>query len=123
MMLRGGPPRPNPGGVVTILFFFMYLGLVGAGCRYPGETTETPSTSLIRKSTMLTQDEAIEVARRAIAGKVELQKGSHVTVERKGDAYVVTFVRIDPPGTRGPDYDARVTIDADTGKVTELLGG
>lgn len=40
--------------------------------------------------------------------------------ERRFPFFVVTFTRNDPPGTRGPDHDARVLVDAHTGKVTEL---
>lgn len=128
MMSRGDPQgldmigRLLRRGVVPIHFIDLSLGLVGAGCQEPAETTAVPGTSLNRKSTMLTSDEALAIARKAIAGKAELQKGAPVSVERKDGAYVVTFVHINPPGTRGPDYDARVTIDAETGKVTELLG-
>lgn len=68
-------------------------------------------------------ERALEIARRAIAGKVELTSPGSVEVERKGRAYVVTFKRNNPPGVRAADYDARVAIDAHTGDVIELLGG
>lgn len=69
------------------------------------------------------QERAVEIARGAIAGKVTLTSTASLRVERKGATYVVTWERHDPPGTRGPDFDARVTIDAQTGAVLELLGG
>jgi hypothetical protein len=65
---------------------------------------------------------ALAIARNAIAGKVELQAGSPVTVVRRKNCYVVTFVHRLPPGVRGPDYDAEVTIDGRTGEVLEVLG-
>jgi hypothetical protein len=66
---------------------------------------------------------AIEIARRSISGKVELSSTATTKVERDGNNYVVTFVRSVPAGVRTADYDARVTIDARTGKVVDVLGG
>lgn len=72
---------------------------------------------------MISKEEAIQSARTALQGNVDLSPGGGVEVVQRGDVYVVTFTRNDPPGTRGPAYDAQVTVDARTGKVTELLGG
>jgi len=71
---------------------------------------------------VITSDEAIEIARRATVGKATLQEGAPIHVERKGDRFVVVFVHHNPPGVRGPDYDAKVTIDADAGHVIQILG-
>jgi hypothetical protein len=67
--------------------------------------------------------EIVAIARKAIEGKVEPQQGAPVTVERKGDVYVVTFTHVNPPGSLGPDFDARVTIRADNHEVIEIMGG
>lgn len=72
---------------------------------------------------MITESSAIEIAEKAIEGKVELQEGSHIVAKLQKGRYIVTFVRVNPPGVRGPDYDARVTIDAKTGDILEILGG
>ena len=71
----------------------------------------------------ISESEALAVARNAIAGKVNLQEGSPVRIDHRKDRYVVTFVHHLPPGIRGPDYDAEVTIDDQTGEVLKLLGG
>jgi len=75
------------------------------------------------KCVMITESVAIEIAQEAIVGKVEVQDENLVTVTLEGDRYIVTFERDNPPGVRGPDYDAKVTIDAESGDVLEILGG
>ncbi|MBW4644930.1 MAG: PepSY domain-containing protein [Goleter apudmare HA4340-LM2] len=72
---------------------------------------------------MITQDQAIEIAKQEIQGKVEPQQDAPIKVELKDNRYIVVFEHINPPGTRGPDYDAKVTIDGNSGKVLEILGG
>ena len=71
---------------------------------------------------MISEAEAIEIARRAIVGKVSLQEDAPIRVQRRRSRYTITFIHINAPGVRGPDYDARVTIDARTGEVYEILG-
>lgn len=71
---------------------------------------------------MLTRDEAVDRAITAARELLDVPEDSAPDVVEQGQ-YVVTFPRSDPPGTRGPDYHARVTIDAVTGAVIELLGG
>jgi uncharacterized membrane protein YkoI len=72
---------------------------------------------------MTTKSEAIEIAKKAIEGKVKPQENCPITVERKKFRYIITFVHINPPGVLGPDYDAKVTIDVQTGQVLDILGG
>jgi hypothetical protein len=69
----------------------------------------------------ITPSEAERIAREAIEGIVDLTGGA-VTVEAHDGCYVVTFGRNDPPGVRGPDFDAKVTLDRQTGEVLEILG-
>ncbi len=110
--------------VASVHFSCSCLGLIVAGCQEPVSlATGSGSHPDNQQSGSSMEDKAIAIARQAIAGKVNLQKGAPVTVERKGDAYVVTFVLILPPGTRGPDYDAQVTIDAATWEVVKILAG
>ena len=66
---------------------------------------------------------AVEIARAALPGKVDLPADARAEVERRGERYVVTFPITLPPGVRGADYHARVTIDASSGAVLEILGG
>jgi hypothetical protein len=68
------------------------------------------------------RERAIDLTRRALAGKVDLPPAAPVTVELRGDRYVVTFPIPPRPGVRGADYHARVTLDAATGAVLEILG-
>jgi hypothetical protein len=65
---------------------------------------------------------AVEIANEAILGKAEVSPTSTVSVEKRGQSYVVTYVRHNPPDVLTADYDARVIIDARTGEVLELLG-
>jgi hypothetical protein len=69
---------------------------------------------------VISEEEAIRAAREALAGNVELSPGGGVEVARQDAVFIVIFTREDPPGTCGPVYDARVEVDACTGKVTDL---
>jgi hypothetical protein len=71
---------------------------------------------------VITPEEAVDAARRALPGLAEVPEDGPIETVRRRGRYVVTFVRVNPPGVRGPDYDARVTIDARTGGVLEVLG-
>jgi hypothetical protein len=71
----------------------------------------------------MTESQAIAKARQAIAGKITPQDGAPVQILRVDGNYVVTFVHVNPVGTRGPDFEARVHIDAETGEVVGLLAG
>jgi uncharacterized membrane protein YkoI len=75
-----------------------------------------------KRSGMIPKSAAIDIAKKAIQGKAELQEDAPITVQLQKGRYVITFVHINPPGTLGPDYDARVTIDAKTGEVLDILG-
>jgi hypothetical protein len=71
---------------------------------------------------VITEEEAVELARHAVVGKSTLEPGGPVETRREGDSFVVTFVHVNAPGVRGPDFDAQVTIDASSGEVTRILG-
>jgi uncharacterized membrane protein YkoI len=72
---------------------------------------------------MIDEEQALAIAKQAIAGHVELQDNAHVDITVEDDTYVVTFIHDLPPGTLGADYDAQVRIDAYTGDVIEILLG
>jgi len=73
---------------------------------------------------LITRTDAIRVAREEIGRtRIGLQKGAPVTVDLVDGIYIVTFKRVNPPGVRGPDFDARISIRADTGKVTKIEVG
>ncbi len=62
-------------------------------------------------------------SKKAIEGGIKPQENSPIEAELRDDRYVVTFVCIWPPETLGPDYSAKVTIDARSGEVLEILAG
>jgi hypothetical protein len=68
---------------------------------------------------MISEALAISKAREAIAGRITLQEGAPVEVRSQGGHYVVTFIHMNPPHTLGPDFDAQVHIDAETGELVE----
>ena len=72
---------------------------------------------------MITRDEAIEIAKKAIEDGIATVPDAPIEVAYQDDQAIVTFVCILPPGTRGPDYDAQVTMDACSGEVLEVLAG
>lgn len=75
----------------------------------------------VKKEAMITKSRAIEIATAATKGKVAIQEGAPITVELKGQDYIVTFGWIPPKGIKGPvlgpDFSAKVTLDAFTGSV------
>ena len=97
------------------------LALGSFGCR--DATVPTQSIPAAGSRPMISETEAVAKARAAIQGKIIPQVGAPVEVRLQGDDYVVTFVHVNPPGTRGPDYEAQVHLNARTGEVTALLFG
>jgi hypothetical protein len=99
-MLSGGRRRRNSPSrylIASVRFTSSFLCLVIAGRQDPIQTaTVLGSPSNSQNSAMMMKEKAIAIARQAIKGKGELQKGSPVTVECKGSLYVVTFVHINP---------------------------
>lgn len=71
----------------------------------------------------ITPDDAVQIAVSACQGRVTLHNPKSARVSRDGAAYIVAFPSRLAPGTRGPDYDAKVRIDANSGQVLEVLGG
>ncbi len=76
-----------------------------------------------RQDVRISREAAVDAAREAAGQHVVIPEGGEVRIE-EGDAHlVVEFVRPRTPGERGPDYEARVTVDARTGEVLDILGG
>ncbi|MDM0112225.1 hypothetical protein QTI66_08690 [Variovorax sp. J22R133] len=73
--------------------------------------------------TDITDDRAIEIASKAIDGKVKRQAGAPIELRRSGGRITVTFVHETPPDELGTDYDAQVELDAATGDVLQLRVG
>lgn len=71
---------------------------------------------------MISASQAIGIAHAAITNTVDLQAGAPITAVLSAKTYVVTFWLELPPDTLGPDYSAKVTIDAFTGAVLFILG-
>jgi hypothetical protein len=75
----------------------------------------------------LDDQHAIDLARKAIVGKAKSDDDAPITVTHKRNMLhklvIVEFGAYNPPGTRGPDFAARVTLDAKTGEVKDLQVG
>lgn len=69
---------------------------------------------------MLTRDEAVGIAGKAVEGTFESHELARIDVELVDDRYIVTFVLIVPPLTVGSGF-VQVTLDARTGEVLERL--
>ena len=68
---------------------------------------------------MITQQEAIAIARREVEDALQ-GADTPVEAELKDGQYVVEFKYAWPPGTRGPSF-VRITVDASSGEVLERL--
>ncbi|MFC1860712.1 hypothetical protein ACFLYL_00300 [Chloroflexota bacterium] len=72
---------------------------------------------------MITQDEAIAIARKALKGKVKTEEDAPVEVEPAGNRYIIRFRRLLPLGVRGSDIAAEVIVGARSGRVFRVLAG
>ena len=72
--------------------------------------------------TTMTREKAIETARAACAGKVAIPENAPVRISEADGKVTVIFVQELPPGALGGDYHAKVTLDATSGEVMEILG-
>jgi len=76
-----------------------------------------------KQTNMITESDAIDIAKKTIKSKATPQDGSPITSELKDNTYIITFIHKNPPGVKGADYDARVVIDVTTGEVKQFLVG
>jgi hypothetical protein len=71
----------------------------------------------------ISEARAVEIARAAVRDKCEIQPGSPIEISYSKGRYIVTFKHLNPPGIRGADFDAQVTLNASSGEVIAVLGG
>lgn len=83
------------------------------------QTTQSQRKAVIP----ITEKEAVELAKKTVAGAMQLRPDTKITIEKTNEQLVVTFGGPPPPGVRGADYDARVVINPNTGKVEKFLVG
>jgi len=65
---------------------------------------------------------AVRLAADAIAGKISPGDGAKVSVQCIGDVWHVEW-KVPGDHGRGPDFEARVTIDGASGEVLSILAG
>lgn len=76
------------------------------------------------KLRMISRQDALEAARESIRGRMKYDETRETHVELEDGQYIVTFpIRELGPTERGPDYAARVWVDAWTGDVVNVLAG
>jgi len=68
------------------------------------------------------EDTAVSIAAEAIQGKLTPRPGAEVSAMLNEGTWTVEWT-CPPDGRRGPDFEARVEIDAATGEVTSILAG
>lgn len=71
---------------------------------------------------MISEEQAVSIAKEAVEGKIVVGPENQAEVSLVANEYVVIFKNSPGPLVPGPDYVARVTIDAKTGKVKQILG-
>ena len=82
----------------------------------------SPSTQSAT-SDMISKQAALEIAKKEIHGAMNYTKSLAIRVELQDATYIVTFPFYLPPNACGPEYAARVWIDAKTGEVRNFLVG
>jgi len=94
-----------------------------AGCsQRPAEIEPAPQ---VESTTPIPREQAIAIATKA--HNMAYDRSGQIEVELKNGQYIVTFPidKSTKPGTRyrGPDYAARIWLDAKTGEVLEAKVG
>jgi hypothetical protein len=69
----------------------------------------------------ITHAAALEIADEAVRDHVTIADAAPVRIMDDGEHIVIEFTRPLAAGERGPDYAARVTLDAQTGVILEIL--
>jgi predicted small secreted protein len=70
---------------------------------------------------MIAAESALRIAHERIRNDITIPPECKPAVSLQDDKYIVTYPFALPPGWRGPDYHARVVVDAQTGSVLEVL--
>ena len=76
---------------------------------------ETPRSDYISK------EKALEIARKV--NMMNYDKSQEVRIYLKGGVYTIIFPIKLPPGALGPDYAAKIEINAKSGKVISVMAG
>ncbi|MFA5141191.1 MAG: PepSY domain-containing protein [Elusimicrobiota bacterium] len=95
-----------------------------AWCAPEGEAPKPAAKPKTRRKARgpITRQKAIALAKEAVEKDVRYPPDTPIEVESKGARIIVTFKTRLHPNTLGPDYHARVTLDAATGRVLQVLG-
>ncbi len=85
------------------------------------ETLKQPATTE-STTNVITKNRAIEIARNAVSG-VKLPGDESISVALTDGRFVVTWKLQHERPFPSADYAAKVTVDAQTGEVLQVLGG
>jgi hypothetical protein len=103
---------------------------LGCGAREARSDERADSPGAARpgpqETKMLTDEEAIAMAREAVSDLNFSKWAAPPTVERDGDRCTVTFPIVQPEDEEpelGPDYDAKVEMDCRLRKITQVFVG
>ncbi len=112
-------------GYSAILFVGVFVLLLYCGCLH-GKSVLGPDTSDSPLSMLLTEEEALAIAKREL-GDYGYDHNAPIKVERDGDWFVFEFPEPphgEPGEWLGADFAARVRVNAKTGKVDDIeVGG
>ena len=73
------------------------------------------------RSEYISREKALEIARKA--NMMNYDKSQEIRIYLAGGIYTIIFPIKLPPGALGPDYAAKIEIDAKSGKVISVMAG
>jgi hypothetical protein len=83
-----------------------------------GRSNEQENTRVMEPALKISDDQAIEIAKRTVENYVKYCQEGEIVVERRdGRIHVIFPLRLNPVWDKHPDYAALVIIDAETGEV------
>src|SRR5262245_34835761 len=104
---------------ILVLTFSAILWAVS--CRQPA--TRSVATKGSVRPAKISAEEAVMIASKECEAKgIDVSKSKPKT-ELKANLWIVTFPENLAAGVRGPDYLAKLHVNADTGKVEKVLIG
>lgn len=71
----------------------------------------------------VTTNEAITIAAQACDGRIEINTNEAPLVTLTNEQIIVLFASTVPTNARGPGFAAKVTVDAKTAKVVQIIAG
>jgi predicted small secreted protein len=85
--------------------------------------SSTRPPDVVRKGEdgLVTEESALRIAHERIKDDIVIPTDCKPEISVKDDKYVITYPFRLAPGWRGPDYHAKVTVDARTGEILEVL--